>query len=241
MTRKRASEVRGRDRPLRDDAVDATATLRRLHAWRSRRIEPHDDGPGGAGWPLMDVGHEDVLDVGHHQHVLNRALVTVQHVDRVPPRLRVARNRGLLSALQRRVEVERHRREGRAGGAETRECCDDGESCPSPHDACSPFPLPADQGCARTYGGEPETDSDRLEAGDDAQEELASPGAVNDSVVDGAREPPDLAGDNLAVTYGRTQPDAVEAENRHLRVVDKRCGEEAPEPTGARDRKRGAA
>ena len=82
---------------------------------------------------------------------------------------------------------------------------------------------------------------ERLEAGDDAQEELARPGAVHDTVVEGARQPPDLAGDDLAVTYGRTRPDAVQAENRHFRMVDERCGEEAAEPPGASDRECGAA
>ena len=60
-------------------------------------------------------------------------------------------------------------------------------------------------------------------------------------MVEGAREPADLADGELAVDDGRSRRDAVQAEDRHLGVVDEGSREEPAELPRARDRERRAA
>ena len=52
-----------------------------------------------------------------------------------------------------------------------------------------------------------------MEAVNDRQEKLARPHPVHHAVVEGAREPADIADDDLAVAHDGARPDAPEAED----------------------------
>ena len=60
--------------------------------------------------------------------------------------------------------------------------------------------------------------------------------AVDDAVVERDRHVPHLANDDLTVADDGARPDAMEPEDRDLRVVDQRRHEQAAEASGARDR-----
>ena len=85
------------------------------------------------------------------------------------------------------------------------------------------------------------TDGPALQPPNHVDAEGSGAGAVDDAVVEGDRDVPHLAHDDLAVSHDRARPDAVKPEDRDLRVVDQRRHEEAAELAGARDRERRVA
>ena len=74
-----------------------------------------------------------------------------------------------------------------------------------------------------------------LEAGDHVERERRRPCPVDDAVVEGDRDVADLADDDLAVANDGARADPVQAEDRHLGMVDERRHEEAAELARARD------
>src|SRR6266566_875727 len=75
-----------------------------------------------------------------------------------------------------------------------------------------------------------------LEPADDGEPELGRAGAVDDAMVERDGHVADLRRDDLAVSHDRPRPDASDAENRDLGVIDDGRLQEAAELARARHR-----
>ena len=80
-----------------------------------------------------------------------------------------------------------------------------------------------------------------LEPGDHGEPEVGGALAVDHAVVERDRDVPHPPDDDLAVAHDRPLLDAVDAEDRHLGMVDERRHEQAGRLAGARHRERAAA
>ena len=124
------------------------------------------------------------------------------------------------SVRRTRSEPGEHAREGDSGG--------DPDS-----DSDSDQP---EMVCPVTHFGDQCTEGRWFQAPDHIHTECARPGAVDDPMVEGDGDVPHLAHDDLAVPGHGARPDAVQPQDRDLRMVDQRRHEDAAEPAGARDR-----